>query len=112
MQLRIVFFTLLACICVPAAADFVTVTKAHEVEVDDLRLPGNDNGTLAFKPCDDCAYQIVRVTDATRYEANDHALTLDEFRAQLAQIPHQREIHATVMHHLESNTITEVHIAF
>lgn len=103
---------ILLCLGVPAAADFVLVSKAHEVALRDLRLPGNTNGTLSFKPCDTCSYQTVRVTSATEYEANNRLYTLAEFRSQLENVGDPAEETVTVLHHLESDTIKAVRVKF
>lgn len=112
MQIRKLLVALLACLSVPATADFVTVIKAHEVELDDLRLPQSINGTLSFKACDDCEYQTVRVTAATVYEANGRNYTLDDYREALESVSNPRDEHITVMQHLESGTITAVHASY
>lgn len=112
MQIRKLFVALLVCASVPAAADFVTIVKAHEVAVADLRLPGNTGGTLSFKACGDCDYQTVRVTSATQYEANNRSYTLEDFRKELERIDNPRNVHVTVMQHLESNTITAIRANF
>ena len=92
--------------------NFVTVIEAYEVQLSDLRLPESTGGTLAFRPCAECDYETVRVTAGTRYEANDQAYALEEFRLELERIPDPQEQSVTVMHHLESNTITAVRVSF
>lgn len=96
----------------PAAANFEIVSKAHEVSLADLRLPGSTAGTLTFKPCRDCDYQTVRVTAATRYEVNSQSIGLEAFRSQLGSITERREKTVTVLQHLESNTIKAVRVRF
>lgn len=103
---------ILLCFGVPAAAEFVLVSEAHEVALRDLRLPGNANGTLSFKPCETCDYQTVRVTAATEYEANDRLYPLQEFRSQLENVSNPTEVTVTVLHHLESDTIKAVCVKF
>ena len=93
-----------------AAADLTTITAAYEVAVSDLRLPGSENGTLTFKRCPDCEVQTLRVTGKTRYVVNDHGVALAEFKNQLRGVRNRNTVAATVMHHLESNTITAVRV--
>lgn len=108
MHIRKVLIAALAFLSVPAAADFETVIEAHEVVLADLRLPGAAGGTLSFKPCVSCSYQTVRVTAETRYVANGRTYTLEEFRRELEKVADPGSEWLTVMHHLESNTITAV----
>jgi hypothetical protein len=111
MKIRSLVVAALICVSVPAAADFIDIVKAHEVELANLRLPGTSGGTLSFKPCDACPYQTVRVTAETSYEANGRSFTLEEFRRELEAVDPNDEW-LTLMHHLESNTITAVRADF
>jgi len=112
MKLRALIFALALCASLPAAAVFEVVSKAHEVALTDLRLPGSTSGTLTFKACKDCDYETVRVTASTQYEANRQSLTLEDFRNALAQIRNRQEVTVTVLHHLESDTIKAVRVKF
>lgn len=112
MKIRVILLALAICLSLPAAANFEIVSKAHEVSLADLRLPGSTAGTLTFKPCRDCDYQTVRVTAATRYEVNRQSVDLEAFRSQLSNIRDRREKTITVLHHLESDTITAVRVRF
>ena len=93
-----------------AAADLTTITAAYEVAVSDLRLPVSENGTLTFKQCPDCEAQTLRVTSNTRYVVNDRGTELAEFKNQLRRVRNRKTVAATVMHHLESNTITAISV--
>jgi hypothetical protein len=93
-----------------AAADLTTITAAYEVAVSDLRLPGSENGTLTFRRCPSCEAQTLRVTGKTRYVVNDRGIALAEFKNQLRRVRNRNAVAATVMHHLESNTITAVRV--
>lgn len=91
-----------------AAADFTTLTAGYEVAIGDLRLPRSTGGTLTFRRCPDCERETVRVNSKTRYVLNDRDLELKEFREEIKDIRNNKYEGATVMHHLESNTITAV----
>ena len=88
-----------------ATAQFTTITEAYEVAVSDMRLPRNTGGTLTFRQCADCEVQTLLVNSRTRYVLNDRDVELAEFKERLAGA---RNKTATVMHHLESNTITAI----
>jgi hypothetical protein len=112
--LALTAMTAMAGLAAPAIADqspaFPVVTKAHEVELSGLRLPGGTNGTLGFKPCGDCDFKTVRVTLTTRYEANGQDFNLHDFRNEVGRITDRRNAAVTVKHHLASDTITVVRV--
>jgi hypothetical protein len=116
MRIRqpLIALTAIAGLAAPAMADqppaFPVVTKAHEVELSGLRLPGGTNGTIGFKPCHDCDFETVRVTPATRYEANGQDFNLHDFRNEVARITDRRNAAVTVKQHLASDTITVVRV--
>lgn len=93
-----------------ATADFVVVTEAYEVPVSELRLPGVVNGTVTFRECKECDYRTIRVTAATSYQANGETLSLKDFRNALENVPNPSDATATVLHHLESDTIEGVQV--
>jgi hypothetical protein len=93
-----------------AVADFRTITEAYEVELSDLRLPGNEYGRLTFKKCSDCEAQTLRVTGETRYLINDRDFALAEFKDQLKRAANRKDHSVAVLHHIESNTIVAVKV--
>jgi hypothetical protein len=95
-----------------ANADFVVVSDGYELALSDVRLPGSVNGTLTFRECKDCPYRTLRVTAATRYEANGQPLTLEEFRRSMEKVARPSHVAVTVLHHLESDTIVAVQAWF
>ncbi len=107
MHIRKLLAIVLLGLSISAAAQFVTITEAYEVAVSDLRMPRHTGGTLTFRQCADCEAQTLLVNSRTRYVLNDRDLELVEFKERIAGA---RNATATVMHHLESNTITAVMI--
>lgn len=110
MRTRVLLFLLLTGLTLPAAAEFSTITKAYEVELSDLRLPGSAGGTLAFKECPGCPSQTIRVTGNTRYLLNGRSIPLEKFRAALDASRGGNDPAVIVFHHLESNVITGVKV--
>ena len=110
--MRVYVVLALMALSLPVAADFRTVTQAHEVELSDLRLPGNVHGTLGFRSCVDCESQTVRVNGDTRYVLNGRTVSLGKFKAVLAKNRRNRDVAVTVLHHLESNVVTGVKVRF
>lgn len=108
MKTRLLIVAVAFVLALPAAAEFRTVQRAHEVVLDDIRLPQNELGTLAFKSCDECAFMVKRVTADTRWILDGRSVRLDQFRAGLAAMDDRERVSLTVLHHLETDRITEV----
>jgi hypothetical protein len=66
MKFKVLIAAIILALALPAAAQFRTVSKAHEVRLSDLRLPQSDGGTVAYKPCDECPYETKRQEHAAR----------------------------------------------
>ena len=114
MRIRIALIAMAAVLGLAQVAvaekPFPVVVKAYEAELRSMRLPGSSNGTLSFKPCSECDYKTVRVSSATRYEANGEVYALPEFRQALASLGNRSRTSVTVKHHLESDLITAIHV--
>ena len=101
----------LTILCATAAADFNTVTRAHEVALSSFRLPISPSGTLGIRKCASCELGAYRVTTSTRYTVNGSDVDLREFRRLMLQVKNRDRVAVTVMHHLESDTVTQVQVS-
>ncbi len=110
MKFKMIFTALLLSLSLTAAAQFKTIAEAYEVRLSDVRLPQNEAGTIAFKKCSDCDYEVRRVNAATIWEFNGQRMTLEKFRRALATVDRSENIPVQVLHHLESNQVTKVWI--
>lgn len=95
-------------VCLPAAADFTTVERAYEVPLSLYRAPATSAGSLAFKQCDSCDLQVIRVNPATNYVFNREPVKLAEFRKALSGVNNRSSRFVIILHHLESDTVTSV----
>jgi len=109
MHIRKLLALVLIGLSLSAAADFTTITEAYEVKSSDLRLPRNTGGTLTFKRCTECDSQTLLVNGRTRYIVDGRDVQLTEFKERMAGV---RDEIVTVLHHLESNTITAIKVRF
>ena len=100
--------TMLLAMSHASMADFVTVERAYEVPLSMYRMPATTAGSVAFKTCDHCDTQNVRVGANTRYVLNNESISLADFRKALARVNDRRHVFIIVLHHLESDTITSV----
>ena len=93
-----------------ALAEFTTVTRASEVRLSEFRLPASINGIASFKPCSACDMKTVSVSAETRYRLNDQVVSLPDLRRSLATVSNRDRKTVIVMHHLESDLITQISI--
>ena len=63
-----------------------------------------------FKKCEQCDYITRLTTPATRWVINNKSLTLDEFKSGLVRGTDRNNDYVTVIHHVESDRVTEVAI--
>ncbi len=110
MRIQIFLIAALASMSFAASAENHIIAQAYEIAVDGLRLPGNVVGSVSFKDCDACEMQTVRVTADTRYLLNNRDVSLVEFRMAVNSIVDKKSNIATVIHHLESDSIVAVHV--
>ncbi len=93
-----------------AAADIRTIALASEITLSDFRAPSSVNGVTSFKTCEDCRLQVVSVTKNTRYQINNHTVTLQNFRKSISTLVDRERETVIVTHHLESDVITSISI--
>ncbi|HSM29294.1 MAG TPA: hypothetical protein VK854_01215 [Woeseiaceae bacterium] len=108
MKIKVLIAAIVLGSALPAAADFQTVAEAHEVSLADLRVPQSESGTVSFRTCDECAYQVKRVGEDTVWVLNGRNLSLDKFRRGLASITDRDAASVTVLHHLEKDRVIRV----
>lgn len=94
-----------------AAAGFVTVEESYEVALSNMTTPVTNTGSLIFKVCDDCDSMMIRMTSNTRFIVGGRTVDLKEFRKQVFQVRNPDRVAVTIMHHLESDTITSVSVS-
>jgi hypothetical protein len=111
MNIKTLLIAVLLGLSVPVAAEFTTVSLAHEVALSNFRVPPSDNSAVAFKTCDDCEIQRVRVTVNTQYNINGQSVPLKEFRKTIFQVRDRANNIITVLQHLETNTIVSVSVS-
>ncbi len=110
MKIKILITAIVLCLTLPAAAQCRTIELAHEVALDELRLPSHPSGTIGFKTCNDCEYQTKRVSANITYELNGEQVKLDEFRDAVSHVRKRSEETVTVLHHLKDDVVIKVSI--
>ncbi len=110
MNIKSLLFAILLGFSLTAAAEFTTVSLAHEVALSDLRVPTTPNASVSFKTCAECEIQTVRATPMTQYIINGRAVPLKEFREAVFQVRDRSNNIVTVLQHLETNTVVSVSV--
>ena len=94
-----------------ANAEFRTVTRAYEIALSDLRVPGTASGSLIFKKCADCDSQVILMSGQTQFIVNGESVGIREFRKTVFRVRDRRWKMVVVKHHLESDTITSLRVS-
>lgn len=110
MNIKTLLIAILLGLSLPVAAEFTTVSLAHEVSLSNFRVPISHNSVVSFKICDDCDSQSVRATPKTQYVVNGHPVKLKEFRELVFKVTDRARTIVIVLHHLESNTVVSVSV--
>ena len=110
MKIRAILVAVAVCLSLPALADFRTVARAYEVHLSEFSVPVTHNGIITFSECATCPSHSGRLTGDTQFIVNGKAVELKEFRKRVLQVRDRAHESVTVLHHLESDTITSVSI--
>lgn len=111
MKIKGILTLALWAIGLPAAAQFTTIAPAYEIALDNFRAPATQSGGLAFRRCDGCELQQLRVTPSTTYSVNGRAVLLKDFRKALRSAADRDAVTVIVQHHLESDTVVSVAVS-
>jgi len=111
MKIKTLITVALLCLGLTAAAQSQVVSQAYEIALNDLRSPATENGGVAFKECGKCEFMRVRVTSSTHYVINGKTVQLKDFRTAVRHANDRDEKTATVLHHLESDTIVSISVS-
>jgi hypothetical protein len=108
MIIRKIIAALLLTVSLSAAADFVTTEEGYEVALSNMTVPVTSTGSLVFTECAECDSRMIRMTRNTRFIVNGQTVELQEFRKRVFHVRDRTKVAVTIMHHLESNTVTYV----
>ena len=110
MKLKVLISAILLSIAMPAMADWAVIQEAYEVDLDELRLPRNESGTIAFKTCESCDYMTKRVNSTTQYKLNGKPISLAKLQGAISEVANRSEKSAIVLHHLKKDQVTAVSV--
>jgi hypothetical protein len=110
MNIKTLLIAILLGVALPVAADFKTVSLAHEVSLSNFRVPISTNSVVSFKNCDNCEPQTARATPQTQYILNGQPVPLKEFREMVFQVKDRAHTAVIVLQHLETNSVISVSV--
>lgn len=114
MTVRTLLTVLLLMAFQPALAQLKTVMNAVETAPSNIILPGNTNGMVTFRPCDDQCdeeYKRVSLNANTRFTVDGKAVKYDEFRREFATIKRAESSYALVSYNTDTNTVISIQLA-
>jgi hypothetical protein len=111
MKIKGLLTLALCALSISAAAQFTTDAPAYEIALTNFRPPATHSGGLAFRRCDTCELQQVRVTPSTTYSINGQTVVLKDFRKVLRRASDRDAVTVIVKHHLESDTVVSVTVS-
>ena len=110
MKFKVLIAAILFALSLPVAAEWEPPQKSHEARLSDLRLPQNEAGTIGFKPCRDCSYEVRRVTANTEWIINGQRMSLEDFKRNLRRISDREDTPATVVEQFEDKWVSHVKV--
>lgn len=114
MTVRKLLIALILIASQPALAQLKTLMNAVETSPSNIILPGNTNGMVTFRPCDDQCdeeYERVSLNANTRFIVDGRAVKFDEFRREFATIKRAATSYALVSYDTETNTVISIQLA-
>jgi hypothetical protein len=110
IQLLIAAATLGLALSATAATDSNLGVRAYEVALSDIRMPRDENGTIAFKECGNCDFVTKRVSPNTDYKLDGHSVSLEKFRKALEKVVDRENEAVTILHHLEAGKVIAISV--
>jgi hypothetical protein len=110
LNIRIILTSLVLAFTPLALADFVTVSRAYELEPDLVQVPVSPVSSLFFSNCEGCGTASGQLTANTQLKVDGQTVDFDEFCAAIRQAKQSAQSGIFLLHHLESNEIESVSV--
>jgi hypothetical protein len=107
MKTKLLITAIALFLALPAGAEFIFIENGYEVSLDEVRLPKNRNGTIAYKTCSSCDYKTSRVSPDVQWEIDGKTVSFAQFRKRAAELRGQDQF-ALVTQNIESKQVTGV----
>jgi hypothetical protein len=111
MKYRIIITALIMVFTLPALADFVTISRAYELEPELVNIPLSPSSSMLFSNCSGCEITSGQLTTQTRFSVDAKTVDFDEFCDAMRLAKQSEHSGIFLQHHLESNTIVSVSVS-
>ena len=111
MKIRIIITTLVIVFALPALADFVTISRAYELEPEHVYVPVSPSSSMLFSNCDKCERVSGQLTAQTQFSVGGKNVDFEEFCDALRLAKQSEHSGVFLLHHLESNVIESVSVS-
>lgn len=111
MKYRIVICALMTVIALPALADFERVSRAYELQPEQVNVPLSPSSSMFFKNCDGCETRSGQLTPKTRFSVDGKTVDFEEFCNAMRLAKQSEHSGIFLHHHLESNAIVSVSVS-
>jgi len=95
----------------PAWADFVTISRAYELEPEFVNIPLSPSSSILFSNCAGCGTTSGQLTAQTRFRVDGKTVDFVEFCDALRLAKQTENSGVFLQHHLESNEIESVSVS-
>jgi hypothetical protein len=111
MKYRIIITALMMAFTLPALADFVTISRAYELEPELVNIPLSPSSSMLFSNCAGCGTTSGQLTAQTRFRVNGKTVDFEEFCDAIRLAKQSEHSGIFLQHHLESNAIVSVSVS-
>jgi hypothetical protein len=111
MKYKIIITALMLAFTLPALADFVTISRAYELEPEHVNIPLSPGSSMLFRNCDECEITSGQLTAQTRFSVDGETVDFLDFCDALRLAKQSETSGVFLQHHLESNAIESVSVS-
>jgi hypothetical protein len=111
MKYKIIITALTVVFTLPALADFVTISRAYELEPEHVNVPLSPSSSMLFSNCDECETTSGQLTAQTLFSVDGETVDFEDFCNALRLAKQSEHSGVFLQHHLESNAIESVSVS-
>ena len=93
------------------SADFVTVSRAYELEPELVHIPVSPASNMLFSNCDGCRTKSGQLTANTRFMVDGKTVSFEKFCDAMRLAKQSEHAGIILLHHMETNEIKSVSVS-
>ena len=111
MKYKIMIMALVMVFTLPAFAEYVTISRAYELDAAQVSVPVSANSRIQFSRCDQCEKRSAQLTEETLFTVGGETVNFQDF-CDAMRLAKQSERTAMLLeHHLKSDTVISVSVS-